>query len=213
MQAMTSWANIGDGSYPLPSTLDASNATVASEAHAKNTTANIFSVLVFNELITPEMLVSRVERGNVRALSGYQYKRPSSAVDPTRALWDPALSADFTKAQGANVSYSHLQPDLARLSRWRNTFDRNDPVMSNRGPHITGVSPSIAIGNPGSLTLTNGGWKGNVAYSDNHMSFEDGYGDPDDNRFFDEPTDPANAYLGIFTKAGKNASDFTAIWD
>ena len=45
------------------------------------------------------------------------------------------------------------------------------------------------------------------------MSFENGYGDPADNRFFDEPGDPANAYLGIFTKAGKEAADFTAIWD
>jgi len=214
LQACSAWSmNDRHQRFPLPSAVDASNHTVAVPGAEKNTTANVFSILVFQMMITPELLVSPDERGKVYVYEGYEYTRPSAAIEPSLALWDPALSADFTGVKGGNVSYAHLQPSAGRLSRWSNTMDATQPVLANRGPNITGVSPSITLGNPNSVTFTNGKWKGNVAYSDNHVSFENNYGDPSDNRFFDEPADPANAYLGIFIKAGTEAKDFTPIWD
>lgn len=214
LQACSAWSmNDRHQRFPLPSDVDASNHTVAAPGAEKNTTANVFSILVFQMMITPELLVSPDERGKVYVYEGYEYARPSAAIEPSLALWDPALSADFAGVKSGNVSYAHLQPSAGRLSRWSNSVDAAHPVLSNRGPHIAGVSPSIVLGDPTSITLTNGKWRGNAAYSDHHVSFENGYGDPADNRFFDEPADPANAYLGIFIKAGKEAGDFTAIWD
>ena len=81
-------------------------------------------------------------------MQGYQYERPSAAANPAMALWDPVLSQISSGRSLATFPTAHLQPDSARLSRWRNTFNQDHPVLSNRGPHITGVSPSIVLGNP-----------------------------------------------------------------
>jgi len=77
-------------------------------------------------------------------------------------------------------------------------------------------------------------WEGNVGYNDGHVQFETSLvgmpkaDDPfptyktkegktfRDCLFFDEPGEAeptTNLYLGIFTKAGKDVADWSAIWD
>lgn len=76
-------------------------------------------------------------------------------------------------------------------------------------------------------------WKGNIAFNDNHVEFLDtvlprqceyqlnkAMGEPgptksQDALFYDEPDakNQENAYLSIFTKAGKTTKSYRAIWD
>jgi len=75
-------------------------------------------------------------------------------------------------------------------------------------------------------------WVGNVGFNDHHVECVSGLAPPHastnatpwprylrekrlDTLFYDEPDDPdhANAFLGIFTKAGEKPEDFKAIWD
>src|SRR5688572_21427947 len=60
-QSFIVWAQNNQDLYPLPSKVDAANATVAQAGRAKDTTANIFSLLIFNGFLPAEMLVSPAE--------------------------------------------------------------------------------------------------------------------------------------------------------
>lgn len=181
-RAMVMWAQHNADEYPLPSRVDHENATVAEEGRAKDTTANIMSVMVHNGLITPEVLVSPAEvNRSIRVYRDYEFHRPRRAVRPGYALWDPGLSADFTAQGGGHTSYAHAIPDEARLGRWRNTFSPTEPVVGMRGPEITGVTrrsdgtvvPTFA--NPESNTFrmhrAKDRWMGNMAFNDNHVEY------------------------------------------
>lgn len=196
-QAMTVWANSNNGEYPLPSAIDIADLTVAEKGRAKDTTANIFSMLIWNGNISPEMCICPQESntGAMQKNETYQYTAPPTAVDPANALWDPAFSADFTPGSISNFSYAHLQPSgirgsaatpsTGRLQKWRDTFDPSEAVLGNRSPELSAVSISgkptaessykPIIKNPASNTfLIHGGrstWEGNVAFNDGHVEF------------------------------------------
>lgn len=243
LQGMVLWAGNNQDRYPLPSILDVKDATVAEPGPAKDTTANIVSMLVYYGHFGPSHCISPAEvNTNIRVMEGYEFHDPKAAVRPGEALWDPAFSADFVNGVG-NLSYAHRLPSGPRLKEWSNTFNENLPVVGNRGPQIKsatkGKAPTVTykLVNPKSNTLLIHGsrtkWEGNLGYNDNHMNhevrpsgleFADGkrltYTDAagvawDDNLFYDEPDDPtgANALLGIFIKAGPAPSDFVSIWD
>jgi hypothetical protein len=234
-QAMVMWAQNNRDEYPLPSKVDVENATVPEEGRAKDTTANIMSLLVFNGSITPDILVSPAEvNRSIRVHKNYQFDRPR-AVRPADALWDPGLRADFTGQGGGHVSYAHLLPGEHRLAKWGNTFIATEPVVGTRGPEITAarrlgngaVAPTFA--NPQSNTFLMHGakdrWVGNIAFNDNHVEFliELSNGtytnaagqETADLIHYDEPDDPSglNHFLGIFIRAGEKRSEFKAIWD
>lgn len=188
-QGMVLWAQNNNDVYPLPSLADTANSTIAlpegAPAAAKNTTANIVSLMIYNGFFSPEICVSPAEtNSNIKVFDKYQYSGPSAAPDPAKALWDPALSADFTAStQPGNVSYAHMLPVESRLAdQWKNTFQANEAVISNRGPEITavtkgrGLSVTPLVKNSNTNTyLIHGGratWEGNIAYNDNHVNFE-----------------------------------------
>lgn len=237
-QSMTTWAQNNKGRYPLPSELDLNNATFPEIGRAKDTTANIFSILVFEGFIPVDMTVSPLEvNANIEKYVDYEFDAPPAAVDPAGALWDPAFSTDFTGNNIAHNSYAHIPPDDARLKagHWSDSMEANVPVLGNRGPEIASVTydkkgkakPTLA--NPLSNTLLIHGsritWEGNIAYNDNRVAFEtslapDGLTFTDaagktrgDVLFYNEPDDPLNAFLGIFITAGPNLEDYEAIWD
>jgi len=238
-QSLVIFANQNGGSYPLPSEIDKGNATIAGAAESKNTTANIFSILIFGGNISTELCISPVETNpNIKENTKYEFNRPRSAAKPSDALWDPAFSADFTGGKTGNFSYAHLQPCGPRLKMWQDTFVTTEAVVSNRGPEIAGVTY-----NPMTVTMKNsksntcrfygaeGVWKGNTSYNDGHVEFSPLAGDgtprwptyvtKEDKKapdvfFYDEPDakeEGANTYLGVFTKSGKEIGDWTAIWD
>lgn len=196
-QSMVVWANNNNGEYPLPSAIDTADTTVADMGRAKDTTANIMSILIFNGFISPELCISPAE-ANTNALQrdeDYQYDAPSKAVNPASALWDPAFSADFTDGSISNFSYAHLQPSgtrgvngatpTGRLLKWRDTFNPGEAILGNRSPELSAVnisgkpnsesSYSPVIKNPASNTfLIHGGrftWEGNIAFNDTSVEF------------------------------------------
>ncbi|MGH7132535.1 MAG: hypothetical protein ACREJO_11370 [Phycisphaerales bacterium] len=241
-QAMMVFANSNKDVFPLPSVLDADNATIAADrtgADAKNTQSNILSVLVYNNFISTELLVSPQEvSSSIKVCDTYASTNPSVAANPAKALWDPSLSVDFTSTKPntpGHTSYAMMAPDDVRRAagKYGNTFSATEPLIGNRGPEITGLRAdgSPILNNPGTNTFLIHGsrrtWEGNIAYNDGHVNTETRY-DPvevtyknaagkniTDNLFFDEPDDPSglNAFLTVFPKAGTTKAEFKRIWD
>ncbi|MBX9735508.1 MAG: hypothetical protein K2X32_01160 [Phycisphaerales bacterium] len=184
-QGMIVWSSNNKDQYPLPSLIDTRNTTVADIGEAKDTTGNIFSILVFNASITDEILVSPLENNpKIKIHGNYAFVNPAAAANPAMALWDPSLSGDMNSAAGGHISYAHLQPSSGRLARWASTFNAEEAVLASRGPQITGVTvtaPDTAtptFANDKSRTFgvfryaaKPGFWSGNVAFNDNHIEF------------------------------------------
>lgn len=240
MQGMIVWSQNNHDDYPLPSKIDLKNTTTAQVGDAKNTSANIWSVMIYNGFLPVELMVSPAEcNGNITPYTSYEYSSPHLAVDPAHALWDPGFPVDFTTGTGG-TSYAHLMPTAARRHPWSNTLSASEVVISNRGPEIAGTTGSglditPVMARPDSNTLLIHGsrdaWEGHFGFNDNHVEFlttmdwkglekpitftaKDG-STKLDIPFYDEQDDPSgtNAYLGIFTKAGTEAGEFSAIWD
>lgn len=104
--SMQVWANSNNDLYPLPSLIDINNDTVPELGTAKDTTANIFSLMLWNEMFTPDLLVSPAEPSEkIQVRNDYQYEKPPSAVNPDKAMWDPSFNIDFTTGTG-HLSYA-----------------------------------------------------------------------------------------------------------
>ncbi len=237
-RAMTIWAKGNGGFYPLPSLIDAADATVVGPPTSKNTTANILSILVYGGGCAPNELVSVSEvNPMIREYARYQFEDPSAAARPADAMWDPALAADFTSPSGGNVSYAHIAPVDIVLTRWRDDVSSTHPVIANRGPEIStlardkdGRATAGFVRHRSNTSLIHGSpraWEGNIGFNDGHVTFEARL-DPDqvtyrnetgvkltDCLFFDEPDDPtgANTFMSIWTKAGMSKAEFKGIWD
>jgi prepilin-type N-terminal cleavage/methylation domain-containing protein len=163
LQGFVLWAQNNQDEYPLPDKIDRGNTTLAATTGgvSKNTTRNIYSVLIFNGFFPPEMLVSPAEaNGSIRSYEGYEYTNPLQAVTTTQALWDPKYTAlPNTAAAGDTgpgdtdrrlttnptngaASYAHSLPAGRRLARWSNTFSATEAVLGNRGPIYEAQSAS-----------------------------------------------------------------------
>jgi hypothetical protein len=239
VQAMAIWAQNNNDVYPLPSLIDIEGNTVAGDADAKNTTCNIFSLLVNNGSIMTELLISPAESNTsgIVLKTDYDFDAPMVAVNPEKALWDPSLAADFTKQGGSNISYAHMPPVGARRAKWANTFVTTEAVVGNRGPMISNVTRGatgdilgVDFDTRSNTLLIHGSrrsWEGNIGYNDGHTNFETKFW-PDgltytradkqavpDVLFVDEQDDASahNNYLGVFIQAGPEIKDFHAIWD
>jgi hypothetical protein len=186
--------------YPLPSALDISGDTVAGTPESKDTTANIYSILVYQNFLTPELLVSPVETNKqIEVYGKYSYTEPAKAVNPRKALWDPSFSGDFTGTAKSHASYAHAMPWKGRLDGpWSNSFDSSQAVVCNRGPEIKDVAyneqnteATMLLANSKSRTLHFFDaseeprkdddpvlWRGNIVFNDNSLHFRTSkYGD------------------------------------
>ncbi|MCC6678003.1 MAG: hypothetical protein IT436_12740 [Phycisphaerales bacterium] len=172
--------------YPLPSRFDKQDMTVAVKGAAKDTSANIMSMLVFAGFIPTDLLISPAESSaNIRIYQNYEFNNPAKAQVPAQALWDPAFSVDFTDGQTGYLSYAHQIPATERLARWASTFSATEPIIGNRGPEVAAVrdagvtiprdSVPICATKKSMTFRIHGGpdtWEGNIAYNDNHVNFE-----------------------------------------
>lgn len=174
---------IGEVKYPLPSLVDTGDAAVAEQGSAKDTTANIFSVLIFVGSVSPEMTISAAEvNPSIKRDDDYTFDRPPTAVKPERAMWDPAFSADFTGGKVGNVSYATLQASSGRTGLYEGGRERGslEPIVANRGPEIAAITagedgrPDVRLARKDSNTLRIHGapdsWEGIVAYNDGHAA-------------------------------------------
>lgn len=184
-QAFVIWAGSNKDSYPLPSAIDKSNFTVADKGKAKDTSANIMAVLIFNGNIVPETCVSPLENNpTITSHVKYDNASPKAAINPAKACWDPTFNADFTSGKPSHLSYAHQQLTGGRALMWRDTLDASEAILSTRGPEMTGVTvqdqftaqPTYANASSNTFkfcpqTGTKGWWSGNVVFNDNHVEF------------------------------------------
>ena len=208
IQGLATFSSANRGRYPLPSRIDSSNNTIGSATVAgiqyadfentpqvKDTSQNIFSILVWDNYTSPEVLFSPVEQSSsIRADDNYQFSNPEAvvnsggsggggAVPGSLALWDPAFMSSPVGTTAGNLSYFHMPVFGSRRSLWRDNFSATQVVMGNRGPiydvrtDITQpfpVAPNEAAGD-GSVTLLMHGnrtrWEGLVGYNDAHVDF------------------------------------------
>ncbi|MFG0252262.1 MAG: hypothetical protein ACF8NJ_05245 [Phycisphaerales bacterium JB038] len=238
MQGMATLSGGGVNEMPLPSTLDRRHDTVPATPFAarggedpgKDTSANFFSVLIYQRVVVPEQLVANGEPNfDIERDRDYQYAGPNAAVNPNGAHWDPGFSADFNSAVGGNLSFA--MQCLKNEDRYIPPSGR--PMFSHRGPEIT-QAPTYSGGyvdwiakDPASLTLDEqtGEWSGAIAYRDGHVDYEhnmhpltyttDSGATQLDLLFYDEFDDEEqiNAFLGIFVEAGEERGDFFGVWD
>lgn len=236
MQSLENWANDQRQMYPVPSKIDVDNTTVPDLGAAKDTTSNIFALLLWNQHL-PSALIERAPR-NAPWFEPYENTGAAvGAVHPSRALWDPSFSADFSGGNKANIGIAHAPiRDMSGHVHplWRGLRNSSSPVLSERGAEITGTrstpgmpdQPIYANPDARMVSGSSGQWEGSIAFGDVHVEFSltpaapavqiQGHGpSPADWLFLVEPgaTVDHNAFLGIYRKAGEKPSDFEAIWD
>ncbi|MCL4220710.1 MAG: prepilin-type N-terminal cleavage/methylation domain-containing protein [Phycisphaerales bacterium] len=196
LQAMAVFANQNRDTYPLPSRVDKGNATInvaAGQETTKDTTRNMFSILVFDGSIPTEMCIGTTEpNGQFEVYKDYQLSRPTGAYQPEFALWDPKFSANPSDASNStvagqnaqgNFSYAHTLPFGKRKSLWSNDFSATQAMLSNRGPEydLNGGGQSGTwelidgvLGKQSNTLLIHGSrskWEGLIGYNDAHVDF------------------------------------------
>mgnify|MGYP001131175618 CR=1 FL=1 len=186
--------------YALPSERDRARQTLDNQSfytdQGVDNTGWIFSMLVFDDNIQLDALISELEPNNlIQEFRNFQFDRPETGTrnDGERALWDPAmmgtpLGSDNAQTVGDNadnqgvghVSYSHACPYGARSATWSLNASTSDPLVATRGPlydDFDEPTPGVRVweqvnGEQGETSLANeffgerGVWKGNVAFGD-----------------------------------------------
>lgn len=215
IQAFDVSVEFNDGIF-LPSEIDLNSTTVSEHGSAKDTTANLVSLLIYNGLLPPTMLVSPAEvNRNIQEKMDYQYDEPDAAINPVLAMWDPSFSADFIGGEG-NISYALMPPVGARRALWNTNRPADTVMLGNRGPHTWKTDNGLEWNTESQTMLIWGPtdrWRGFVAFGDGHVEQLSSPLIGDDHLFFDEPDRPTNAFLGIWTTAGETMDDHTFIWD
>jgi hypothetical protein len=139
-----------NGQYLTPSKLSRSGDI------RDNTSANFWSAMLLQRLVTPEALVSKTDPSWVeKATPNYRAR-----------FWDPDFSADLSTT--FNVSFAHMPLWDNRLDKKWNSSSRKFPLLSNRGPKDGNEnSPSITLDDDGT-------WRGWVYYSDHSIDWVEG---------------------------------------
>ncbi len=160
MQGLVIFAGNNKDNYPLPSRVDKNDKTILlgedENSQVKNTTGNIFAILISQGVIETGICFSPIELGNFEEYSDYEFEAPRGAVPGAtvginEGLWDPnfkgtpndlgADGGDMGQSSIQNYqdlpggfSYAHTPPFAFRRPQWSNTFDALEPAVANRGP-------------------------------------------------------------------------------
>lgn len=162
------WAQDYQNSFPKPTKYDDDYAS--STAQPGNSTANVHSLMIFNNYYSPEIVICPSEaNGAVSEDEEYDYGQGSDSILPDDAPWDNDFFCDIDDdgQDGSNVSFANSAPYGGRFEKeWADSLNSSFAVLSDRGPGEGARNPeSIAY-------LTHGSrndWKGNVAYNDSHV--------------------------------------------
>jgi prepilin-type N-terminal cleavage/methylation domain-containing protein/prepilin-type processing-associated H-X9-DG protein len=166
MQAFLQYAQTNKEKYPLPSEVDNRGDVIDLTNTARkemNTTGAICSIIIFQQLITPEICKSPAEVGRVDVMDDYKYEMNAQMGDtgtknPARAAWDPRFKgtpkdkasgnpyagllsglAEMEDGVGHN-SYAHACYASGRSTAWTNTVSASTPVWATRGPVYKNVA-------------------------------------------------------------------------
>jgi prepilin-type N-terminal cleavage/methylation domain-containing protein len=237
IQANILWAQNNRDRYPTPNQVEQYEnntgvTTGVSQAQSAqiNISRHIYSILLFNGLVTTELLFSPAEQGNFEKYEDYELSQPQEASDPDKAVWDPAFRATpedtgfgSNAGEPGGASYAHTPLQGARRAQWQNTFKATEPSIGNRGPldwELQGGSWALAESDfgTGSVTLlAHGGrtsWSGNIGYNDNHVKFET-EADPEDllytfTQLANNPTQSDNLFVSENDRTQQPTNDGTS---
>lgn len=197
MQAANQYASQRQNQrMPLPTDADPRNDTV--ENPRKNRTGSILSIMIFNDLITPQICISPKELNPaVQIFTQYERSIPQGTRVPQRAAFDPKFQgspADQDTLQGASLvpgvshnSYAHNVVGGRRLADWTFNVSSSTPLWSTRGPEYQNTATPTSANEGWDLvsgvrgeqsnallmfSRPGGIWRGNVAYGDERVAFE-----------------------------------------
>jgi hypothetical protein len=160
MQSLNTYGLGGKGEFPRPSlkTGDGSD----------DTTANLYSMLIAERIVSPEALISKMDQGNVEPYGQYDW----NAWNPEDGVyWDEGFTADLDDI--SNVSYAHMVLYGDRATHWSSKkMDSSMPILGNRGPRDGEPNVDSWVCDPGT-----GRWAGYFAYGDGHVVLVQGLGD------------------------------------
>ena len=151
-----------DGVYPTPSMI------VGGEPdQTLDTTANLFSMSVMANFLSPERYVGPTEPSRKVVVKDDYNWDLYSPVDGV--YWDDTFAADL--AVESNVSYAHMPLFGANMELyWRETMGADFPILGNRGP-LGGAD------DPDSITYkihdSSKRWGGNVCRVDGSVRWHD----------------------------------------
>lgn len=163
------------------------------EGTSQNNTAAVYSSMVAQHYVAPELVVSPVERNpKVTVDTDYNFDDYNPVKD---IYWDPKLTADLKT--GSNASYAHTPiADQRARRQWVNHLDSNVAQVGNRGPKDGAIDPDSYTCGP------HGNWAGNIVFGDNHCEFLNATTRNDDNLF--KADDSKSDSLLAFTKLIKD---------
>ena len=164
VQGLSGFGSGSGGDYPLATDVDRSNIAEVDNQAAfnKNRTGAIMSVMIFQQIITPEICVSPAELGAFEEYAEYAFQFNTSNQDRLaipaefgNAPYDPSFWATSndedpagapagngsrTGGQG-NFSYAPTVLFGNRRSDWNSDFSASTPVLATRGPaYSTGAN-------------------------------------------------------------------------
>jgi prepilin-type N-terminal cleavage/methylation domain-containing protein len=224
VQAMNQFSQKYNDQFPLPSTIDRNRNTVSGSPNpgvSIDYTGSIYSILIYQDFSNPKVMVSPAEaNGSIEEYEGYEYTTPTQVPDDVALLaeWDPNFKGtprnenfhDPLLANIGHASYAHNAYFGARRGDWRFTTSSSQPVIANRGPVYDGeetpdtgwapVEGDTGVQSEACLVHgETGRWSGNVAYADEHVSFET-RPDPEEATFRDSmnTTTPIDQFDNLF---------------
>lgn len=180
-KAVVLWSQDRGNVYPQPQKI--SDATADKAAQTRNSTANIHSLLIYNNYYTPQILICPSEANQwVEEHTEYDYGQGTDTELDTNDQWDWDFSCDITGATKSkrtskyysNVSYANMAQFGSRYNKeWADSLNSSFAVFSDRGPG-KGNGKSADDGKPNKADpsyLNHGSrnaWAGNVMYNDGH---------------------------------------------
>lgn len=181
-KAIVLWSQDRGNVYPQPHKVSLLTANKAQQQG--NSTANIHSLLIYNNYYTPQILMCPSEANQwVEEHTKYDYGQGSDTELAPDDQWDWDFACDIEgKTKGkrlneyySNVSYANMAQFGARYNKeWADSLNSSFAVFSDRGPGDGDNQSQGTNGKPDKADpsyLNHGSrnaWAGNVMYNDGH---------------------------------------------
>jgi len=172
-QAWILWSQDYQNRFPVPTQISQSTADKCTQTG--NSTANLHSLMIYNNAYSPELTVCPSEgSGFIQVHDDYDWGNRATSLDETDQ-WDWDFSCDIsgnttsarTGQYYSNVSYANNPLIGSRFNtEWADTLNSKFAMLSDRGP-------KDGLHEKESATYLQHGarniWVGNVVYNDSHV--------------------------------------------